>query len=321
MPPGVPTRCPCRRTRAREVEGALHRLARRLPTGCRTALVVAHPDDETIAAGASLHLLTGLLLVHVTDGAPRGLDDAVRAGFASPEEYGAARQAELAAALALSGCMPERAALDVPDQDASLHMPAIAQALRGLFARHGTQAVITHAYEGGHPDHDAVALAVHLALPGRVLEFPGYHAAPDGSLVTGRFLPPQHPANAAPLAHYCGQRNDAAFPGGQHDPAGSQAAAPGERPAQAEAAAVRVTLDHAEQARKRAMLGCFRTQAQILAAFGTDTEAFRPAHPDFSIPPHPGTLNYEHWGWSMTGTRWRTLAAAALCRTEAPCAA
>ena len=243
-------------------------LARHVPAGCRTALVVAHPDDETIAAGASLHLLTDLLLVHVTDGAPRGLDDAARAGFASPAEYGAARQAELQAALALSGCTPQRAALGVPDQDASLHMPGIASALRALFARHGTEAVITHAYEGGHPDHDAVALAVHLAAPGGIVEFPGYHAAPDGSLVTGCFLPGP--------------------------------------------AATEVLLDQAERARKRAMLGCFATQAQILAAFRTEVEAFRPACPDFTAPPHPGTLNYEHWGWSMTGPRWRALAAVAL---------
>ena len=254
----------------------LDSLARRVPTACRVALVVAHPDDEVIAAGASLHLLTGLLLVHVTDGAPRTLDDAARAGFGSPAAYAAARQAELAAALHVAGCTPARAALGIPDQDASLHMPAIARHLRALFARHGTQAVITHAYEGGHPDHDAVALAVHMAAPGQVIEFPGYHAAPDGSLVTGRLLP------GPPATH--------------------------------------IPLDADERARKRAMLDCFTTQASILAAFGTEEEAFRPAYPDFAAPPHPGTLNYEHWGWDMTGPRWRTLAAAALT-SEAACAA
>ena len=244
-------------------------LAQRVPTRKRVALVVAHPDDETIAAGASLHLLTGLLLVHVTDGAPRTLDDAVRIGFASPAHYAAARRAELQAALAASGCTPVLIELGIPDQDASLHMPAIARNLARLFAQHGTEAVITHAYEGGHPDHDATALAAHLAAPGGIpggtIEFPGYHAAPDGAFVTGRFLP-------GPPA-------------------------------------VRVALTPAEQARKAAMFACFRSQAEVLAAFGTDSEAFRRSQPDFRAPPHPGALNYERWGWDMTGSRWRALAA------------
>ena len=245
-------------------------LAQRVPTRKRIALVVAHPDDETIAAGASLHLLTGLLLVHVTDGAPRTLDDAARAGFATPAGYAAARRAELQAALAVAGCPPRAVQLGIPDQDASLHMPVIAKNLARLFAQHGTEAVITHAYEGGHPDHDATALAAHLAAPdlaasGGVIEFPGYHAAPDGTFTTGRFLPGPH--------------------------------------------AITVALTPAEQARKRAMFACFRTQATVLAAFGAETEAFRRAHPGFRHPPHPGTLNYERWGWEMTGARWRALAA------------
>ncbi len=263
----------------------LDALAARIPTRKRIALVVAHPDDETIAAGASLHLLTGLLLIHVTDGAPRSLDDAARAGFATPADYATARRAELRAALAVAGCSSAAVELGIPDQDASLHMPTIARDLARLFAQHGTEAVITHAYEGGHPDHDATALAAHLAAPGRVIEFPGYHAAPDGIFTTGRFLPGPH--------------------------------------------ATTVALTPAEQARKRAMFACFRTQAEVLAAFGTTAEAFRPAHPDFRNPPHPGALNYERWGWEMTSARWRALAAPlltglanpGLTNMEPPCAA
>ena len=292
------TRWPCRRTRGSAAvldapglgDLVLGDLAQRVPTRKRIALVVAHPDDETIAAGASLHLLTGMLLVHVTDGAPHTLEDAARAGFATPAGYAAARRAELQAALALAGCSPTTIELGVPDQDASLHMPVIARDLARLFAQHGIEAVITHAYEGGHPDHDATALATHLAAPelaasGGIIEFPGYHAAPDGAFTTGRFLPGPH--------------------------------------------AITIALTLAEQARKRAMFACFRTQAAVLAAFGTAAEAFRPAHPDFRNPPHPGALNYERWGWAMTGARWRALAAPlipglvnpALTNMESPCAA
>ena len=256
------------------MDAVLHSLARRLPSGRRVALVVAHPDDEILAAGASLHLMMNLMLVHVTDGAPRGLNDAARAGFDSPEAYAAARQAELSNALLLARCRAERAGLGIPDQDASKNMPAIARSLAGLFHEHGTQVVITHAYEGGHPDHDATALAVHAAAPGGVIEFAGYHAGEDGSFVAGEFLP-------GPPA-------------------------------------VDVMLNEEEQALKRALFDCFPTQARILSEFGTTTERFRPARPDFREPPHPGTLNYEQWGWGMTGARWRGLAAAALEEMKLP---
>ena len=247
----------------------------RLPR--RVALVVAHPDDETIAAGGSLHLMPDLLMVHVTDGAPRTLRDAARSGFATAAAYAAARQEELAAALQVAGVDPMRERLGVTDQDASLHMGAIAADLGRLFAQHGTEVVITHAYEGGHPDHDATAFAVHLAarrlgLP--VVEFAGYHGGPDGGpdgeMTVQRFLP-----------------------------------GPPE---------LRVVLDPEESARKQAMLDCFVSQQGILAMFGASMERFRPAPGyDFTAAPHAGPLNYERWGWEMTGARWRDLAEAAVC--------
>ena len=253
------------------MEAVLRGLAARRPVGPRIALVVAHPDDETIAAGASLHLLPGLLLVHVTDGAPRMLADAAVAGFGTPAAYAAARRAELMAALDVTGASPDLVELGVADQEASFCMPALARALSHLLDAHGIDAVITHAYEGGHPDHDATAFAVHAAAGRRpVLEFAGYHADPAGVLLTGRFLPGPDPTV--------------------------------------------ITLTDAERARKRAMFDCFRTQARTLAAFGTHEEAFRPAPLyDFTAPPLPGRLNYEHWGWSMTGARWRALARDARC--------
>jgi LmbE family N-acetylglucosaminyl deacetylase len=242
-------------------------LLERRPIDEPIALVVAHPDDETLAAGGSLHLFRRLLLVHVTDGAPRGLGDAAREGFAGPAEYAAARARELDAALALSGAMPELVSLGIADQEATACVPTITGRLSELFAELGIQTVLTHSYEGGHPDHDAVAMAVH-ALGAEIVEFAGYHAGADGQLETNLFL--EHALFGSGLEHEAN-----------------------------------VLLGNGDLARKRAMLACFHTQREILSRFDPAIERFRlaPAY-DFSQPPHPGRLLYEEWGW-MTGAAWR----------------
>ena len=53
--------------------------------------------------------------------------------------------------------------LGLPDQESAFHLSAICRSLGDLFRAERPEIVITHAYEGGHPDHDAVALAVHNA--------------------------------------------------------------------------------------------------------------------------------------------------------------
>jgi LmbE family N-acetylglucosaminyl deacetylase len=169
-----------------QADALLSALLAREPVEAPVAMVVAHPDDETIGAGALLHLFRRLVLVHVTDGAPRNLRDAQAAGFSSAADYAAARRGELDAALRLGGVVAEQHAGWVPDQAASLDLRALVQDL-GLRLK-GVTAILTHAYEGGHPDHDAVAFAVQdIGLP--TVEMAGYHATPDGGLAVGCFLP------------------------------------------------------------------------------------------------------------------------------------
>ena len=154
------------------------------------ALVAAHPDDETIGIGGLIHLFTRLVLIHVTDGAPRSLADARGHGFTDCASYASARRAELAAALRQAGSDPICLQLGASDQAASYQTAGLTAALQRIFAEHDIAAVLTHPYEGGHPDHDTAAFIVQAASAGApVWEFACYHAAPGGGMQTGGFLP------------------------------------------------------------------------------------------------------------------------------------
>ncbi len=148
----------------------------------RAVVVVAHPDDESVGLGGHLAALKPSAVVCVTDGAPRRLPDAA----ALAER----RHEELCAALDAAGLGRDvLRMLGTPDQEAIFRCAEVAGALRRIMDELRPDAVFTHAYEGGHPDHDATALATHVALAGlpahpALLEFASYNAS--GLL---RFLP------------------------------------------------------------------------------------------------------------------------------------
>jgi LmbE family N-acetylglucosaminyl deacetylase len=248
-----------------------------------TAIIAAHPDDEVIGAGSRLPRLREAVLVHVTDGSPRDLGDARACGFATREEYGAARRRELLAALALAGLRPEQTLeLGCVDQEASLHLVDLSRRTAALLRELKPEMVLTHPYEGGHPDHDATVFIVHAAcellrrqgLPAPVLvEMTSYHNSPQG-IRPGEFL-----------ENGDGVRS--------------------------------VALSEAECDLKRQMFECYPTQRNTLGLFPIGIERFRPApRYGFTRPPHEGQLFYESFPWGMSGDRFRTLAGEALGRLE-----
>ena len=235
-------------------------------------VVVAHPDDEVLGCGILLTRLPDVTVVHVTDGAPRDGADARRHGFGDPQAYATARSAEAREALALAGVPSARHhILGIADQEAAYRLGDIA--LRLVPFVKDADLVLTHVYEGGHPDHDAVAFAVAAArtLAGRmarntIVEMPFYHAGPEG-WIRQCFLP--------------------------HEGASDE---------------VRLDLGPEELELKRRMADCHRTQDETLAGFRLDQERFRcaPAY-DFSVLPNDAHLLYERHGWNLTGERWQGL--------------
>jgi LmbE family N-acetylglucosaminyl deacetylase len=285
----------------------LARLAAGDPVAERAMIVVAHPDDETIGIGARLCRFTDALLVHVTDGAPRDGEDARNCGFASVADYAAARQAELAAALR-TGCAARlrRLALDIPDKQAWQDLAGLARRLAELLRAEQPAVIFTHAYEGGHPDHDSAAFAIHAACslceaPPAIIEMPFYHRN-GGRLVTGEFLPDPLPRS---------RRSPAAAP----PPTGHATGGPRLSPGPRLPSALEIPLSPEDRERKRRMIDCFATQRWLLDRFDLSIERFRlaPDH-DFGEPPHHGELHYETLGWGIAGAEWRHEAADALAR-------
>lgn len=162
----------------------------------RTLIVVAHTDDETLGAASVLAAdPMNTWVLHCTDSAPLNLDYARRAGFQTREDYAAARREEFRNAMSVAG-VPEtnHLRLEIPDQEATRRVSEIIAAITEIERDHGIERILTHAYEGGHPDHDAIAFAVQTAKVANVWEMPLYHAY-GGDFVTRTPLP--HPAAAA----------------------------------------------------------------------------------------------------------------------------
>ncbi len=252
--------------------------------------LLAHHDDEVFCAGRLRRALAAGADVRLLWATAGGLAPARR------------RIAEGARALRTLGLPPSAGHdLALPDQHAVEHVADVAAALvllvdevvggghdpaagRGDPGEQPT--VYVAAYEGGHPDHDAVNAAAALAArrrPGlRVVEYPLYRRGPFGLSV-------QAPAPAAGTAP------------GRYDVLTLTAA---DR-------ALRRALARANASQLAPSLLPLLTLARLAGRGRAEPARPLPAH-DYERPPHAGRLLYELY------TPWRFARWAAALPREAP---
>jgi len=244
------------------------RLASGEPIPERVGVVVAHPDDETLWSGSLLPRLENGLLIHITDGAPDDMEDAHRLGFQTRSSYARTRENEIRTALRVLGADVARRSYRIRDKCAAEDLHALH--LRLMRDLKGADLVISHPYEGGHPDHDAAAWAVAAACRGlgrqapSKLEFACYHEL-EGERVFGRFWPgpPEH-----------------------------------ERP-----------IAGPERTRLAEAVAAHGTQVDVIGDWVPTRELWRAAPEyDFGAPPAPDRALYDRFGWEMTSTRFCALA-------------
>ena len=250
-------------------------------TSLKTAVLAAHPDDETI--GASLVLTrSNATIIYLTDGAPRDTRLWPPDLRGSREEYAAMRRVEAERAVACAGVSSEQMFwLGAVDQEGIFTVARSAATLAGILEQCRPDVLITHPYEGGHPDHDACALLARLAVDivanphkAELVEMTSYHAR-QGSCATGEFL------NSDPSSELI------------------------------------VDLNEAQREIKRKMMAAHASQKLVLQYFGTKRERYRkgPEY-DFTGAPHDGKLWYECMNWQMTAEHWRELAGEAMAEAK-----
>lgn len=236
----------------------------------RTLVLVAHPDDECITCGGLLQRVREPIVAYATNGAPD--DEYFWARHGSRQKYAAIREREAREALGKIGIVqieffapqansPEEVPVELKDQQLFRNLPQAMALLEKTIRKHHPQALLTLAYEGGHPDHDSCSFlgcmaGTELGIP--VWEMPLYHRL-HGQQFFQQFVEEEGETMVLEISGEELERKlqMIACYKSQFD-----------------------ALPSFDSRRER-----FRPQRKY----------------DYSKPPHKGKVNYEVWQWKMTG--------------------
>lgn len=229
-----------------------------------TLVMVAHPDDEVIVCGALMQRMEKAFVLFLTDGAPHGEDFWKQYG--SRLAYAQIRIQEARLALAVVGANPlflaDQVEGGIADQELFRNLRSAIVGVESITALLKPNCMLTLAYEGGHPDHDAACFIASMvgrraAIP--VWESPLYHRNKDGVSMIQTF------------PRKIGTEMEMRVEGTQLE-------------------------------KKIRMFHHYRSQGLLIDSFRPERETFRPlADYDFTQPPLPWRLNYELWQWKMSG--------------------
>jgi N-acetylglucosamine malate deacetylase 2 len=235
-----------------------------------TLILAAHPDDELVICGALMQKMEHATVVFATDGAPR--NEAFWRQYGSRQAYADVRREEAGRALHLARAHPvflaDHVAGGIVDQELFRNLAAALAAIEKIVAQVKPESILAPAYEGGHPDHDAACFIASVA--GRRRGLPVWESPLYHRRADGSSVVQTFP-------EMCGRE---------------------------------VEVRHEGQVleTKLKMFHIYRSQGSVLEAFRPEVEAFRPiCDYDFTRPPLPWKLNYEHWGWTMTGEEVATV--------------
>lgn len=229
----------------------------------RTLVVVAHPDDECILCGGLLQKMCSPVVVYATDGSPQ--DPYFWRAHGSRAAYRGVRQEESRRALAQVGLSEIVYLADrderLVDQELFRNLGIAYELLRDNVSKLRPDALLTLAYEGGHPDHDSCSflcsqLAAQTGLP--AWEAPLYRRR-RSELSVQEFIQPNG--------------TEIFFEPNADELARKRA----------------MCLEYSSQGDFLKVFGLARETFRPQAAY------------DYHRPPHDGPLNYEQWQWSMTG--------------------